>query len=139
MSASRVSTTTRSNSPLFCFLSSLNHPVRLMFFSNLHIIVLPTPQRRNHTAAINISSQCLFIKYSYPVCALASLTFNLVFLNLTLSLCLLTKQSPNERPPPKSVNIGKNNFFENYITKLNRSKPKKDLKDIHSLIPTIFF
>ena len=38
----------------------------------------------------------------------------------------------------KKVNIGKNIFFENYITKLNKSKTKKHLKDVYSLIPTKF-
>lgn len=87
-------------------------------------------------------SQFLFIKYgqlfSNWLYELHHLTSDLVFLSLALSLCLLTKPAPHQQPPPKKVNIGKNVFFENQITKLNKSKTKKDLKDIYSLISTKF-
>ena len=78
------------------------------------ILGLPTAVEPN-SGGQYISGQCLLIKYvklfSKWLYKLRRLTSDLVFLSLALSLCLLTKPTPNERPPPKNVNNEKNVLF----------------------------
>jgi len=87
----------------------------------------------------SISSQCLFIKYSLPVCAhYASFDLRPGFSFFGYFPCLLTKQWRVKRPPSNSGKHWKKRISKkNKKTKLNKSNTKKqDLKGLHSLIPT---